>query len=211
VYKTLVGSEVSSSKFARQPPRVFEPPPLPKPTKGERTRRRLLDIAAQMFVEQGYFAVSIRDIAAKADLTNGAVYGHFRTKGQLLVEVIRWKMAERDEMIDFAAASDPARGIDLLYDGLGRDLRLLEVDAAAAARHDADVMAGLSTLYKERLARTERVIGNGVPDPKALAWFISTLGAGIGMREAAGMASPGTKRKRETIFAAFGDIFHLPR
>src|SRR5262245_57797500 len=93
-------------------PRAFVPPEPPRTPKSERTRRRLLDLAAELFIERGYAAVSIRDIAVAAQLTNGAVYGHFRSKGQLLVEVIRWKIAERDAATDFAEiALDPERGV----------------------------------------------------------------------------------------------------
>ena len=100
-------------------------------------------MAGDLFLERGYAAVSIRDIAAATGLTNGAVYGHFRSKGQLLVEVIRRKMAERDQATDFSlAATDPETGIELMYDERDRQIRMLEVDAAAAARHDPDVAAG---------------------------------------------------------------------
>ncbi len=85
--------------------RSFVPPPPPKTPKSAGTRRRLLDVAAELFIERGYSAVSMRDIAAAARLTKGAVYGHFRSKGQLLVEVIRWKIAERDHAPGFREAT----------------------------------------------------------------------------------------------------------
>jgi AcrR family transcriptional regulator len=164
-----------------------------------------------MFVEQGYFAVSIRDIAKAADLTNGAVYGHFRSKGQLLVQVIRWKHTERDHAIDFATAAQPMRGIDFMYDKLGRDVRLLEVDAAAAARHDIDVRTGMTELSHERLQHIEQAVESVASDPRALAWFITTMGVGIGLRESAGLRSPSVKRMRETVSAAFGGVLDLGR
>ena len=134
--------------------RPFVPPPPPKTPKSAGTRQRLLDLAAELFIERGYDAVSMRDIASAAKLTKGAVYGHFRSKGQLLVEVIRSKIAERDRTIDYVEArANPERGVALIHDEAGRDIRLLEVDAAAAARHDPEIAAGLMAFYLERHAR----------------------------------------------------------
>lgn len=195
-----------SAQGPRSALRVFDPPPLPKSTKGVRTRRRILGVAASLFVERGYFGVSIRDIAAAAGITNGAVYGHFKTKGHLLVEVIRWKIAERDEATDYEAVQDPQSGVHLLYDPAGRDTRLLEVDAAAAARLDPDVASGLAALYRERRVQIETMVADLSPDAAALAWFITTVGAGIGVREAAGIPLPTQKAMRATISAAFDGV-----
>lgn len=184
----MISTELVSDRVtAYTQGRPFVPPEPPRTPKSSRTRRRLLDLAADLFIERGYAAVSIRDIASAAQLTNGAVYGHFRSKGQLFVEVIRWKLAERDEAIDFTkAAADPERAVELMYDERYRDIRLLEVDAAAAARHDPDVAAGLAELYGERNQRIRDAVGD-VRDPDSATWLIVALVAGIGMREAIGL------------------------
>ncbi len=180
----------------------FVPPPAPRTPKSARTRQLLIDVAADLFIERGYHAASLRDIAAAANLTIGAVYGHFRSKGQLLVEVIRWKIAERDNEPDFhAALAEAERGIPLMYSDRGRDIRILEVDAAAAARHDPDVAAGLDRLYGERLDRIRDAMAD-VADPDTSAWLIAALSGGIGMRESAGMPMPDAARLHATIAAA---------
>jgi AcrR family transcriptional regulator len=156
----------------------------------------------QLFIERGYSGVSMRDLAAAAGLTKGAVYGHFRSKGQLLVEVIRWRLAEEDEATDYEAVlAMPERGVELMFDDRGRQHRLLEVDAAAAARHDPDVAAGLSELYRDRDARIRDVMSE-LPDPNTTAWIIAALTAGIGMRESAGVPLPSKKRLGALILAA---------
>lgn len=160
-----------------------------------------MDLAAEMFIGRGYHAVSMRDIAAAADLTKGALYGHFRSKGQLLVEVIRWKIAERDESIDFAEVrAHPERGVALLHDEAGRDIRLLEVDAAAAARHDPEVAAGLADFYLERHTRIRDAMFE-VADPDTAAWVVSALTAGVGMKESTGLPLPRAKRLTAAMMA----------
>jgi AcrR family transcriptional regulator len=178
---------------------TFVPPPAPKTPKAAGTRRRLLDAAAELFIERGYNAVSMRDVAGAAGLTKGAIYGHFRSKGQLLVEVIRSRLAAREHSDGFRDLLDDSdRAITLMYADDGRDIRMLEVDAAAAARHDADVEAGLADLYRERQARIRAAI-DGVQDPEVVAWVISTMSAGVAMKDATGFGLPDAERVRSTV------------
>ena len=185
---------------------AFVPPAAPRTPKARRTRERLLEVAGDLFIERGFAAVSIRDIAAATGLTNGAVYGHFRSKGQLLVEVIRRKLAERDEVTDFSlAAADAESGVELMYDERYRQIRMLEVDAAAAARHDTDVAAGLSELYAQRHERIRQAAA-ALGDPEAAAWLIEALTAGIGMKESAGQTFPEPDRLRAALLGMIGGL-----
>ena len=186
--------------------RAFVPPPPPKTTKSAGTRRRLLDLAAQLFIEHGYDAVSMRDIASAAKLTKGAVYGHFRSKGQLLVEVIRWKISERDQAIDFVEVrANAERGAELIHDETGRETRLLEVDAAAAARHDPEVAAGLRSLYLERHVQIRDAMSE-LADPDTAAWVVTALTAGVGMKESTGLPVPDAGRLTTAILAALNGL-----
>ncbi|MDN5854700.1 MAG: TetR family transcriptional regulator [Actinomycetia bacterium] len=46
-------------------------------SKGERTRRRVLDEAAALFARRGVAAVSMGDVATAAGLQAGSLYFHF--------------------------------------------------------------------------------------------------------------------------------------
>ena len=199
-----------TTRATAAPFKPFVPPADPKTPKSAGTRRRLLGLATRLFIERGYDAVSMRDIADAAELTKGAVYGHFRSKGQLLVEVIRWKLAEHDGSIDFAEAqSGPTHGVDLMFDKSGREVRLLEVDAAAAARHDPEVAAGLADLYRERHLRIRDAMSH-LADPDTSAWVLAALSAGIGMKEASGVALPDSDRLTATIWASVEGLMAQP-
>jgi AcrR family transcriptional regulator len=202
----MAGAVVPAPSF-----RPFVPPLPPKTPKSAGTRRRLLDLAARLFIERGYQAVSMRDIASAAELTKGAVYGHFRSKGQLLVEVIRWKIAERDGRTDFVdAQANPLHGIALMHDEAGRETRLLEVDAAAAARHDPEVASGLASLYLERHARIRDAMSD-LADPDTAAWVLAALNAGIGAKEATEMPLPDADRLTASVWAAVNGLISQPR
>ena len=53
----------------------------------EDTRRALLDAARHELAAKGYVATSLDDIVARAGLTKGALYHHFRSKAALLEAV----------------------------------------------------------------------------------------------------------------------------
>jgi AcrR family transcriptional regulator len=49
------------------------------------TRERILDIALDLFTEQGYDKTSLRQIAEKLGFSKAAVYYHFASKGDILL------------------------------------------------------------------------------------------------------------------------------
>ncbi|GAA2628370.1 TetR/AcrR family transcriptional regulator [Actinomadura fulvescens] len=57
-------------------------------SKGERTRARILDSATELFSRSGFYAVSLRDIAAHAGLTHAGLLHHFPGKEDLLIKVL---------------------------------------------------------------------------------------------------------------------------
>lgn len=56
--------------------------------KGERTRRTILEAAYDLFLEQGYTATSMRQIAERAGLAVGGIYNHFPNKEAIFAELI---------------------------------------------------------------------------------------------------------------------------
>ncbi|MFI0352256.1 TetR/AcrR family transcriptional regulator [Actinomadura sp. 9N407] len=114
---------------------------------GASVRDRLIAAAVQEFGEQGYDRARVQDIARRAGLTTGAIYGNFRNKAELLAEAVDSGLAAASRMVDRA-----------LNDGVGA-ARLLETivtvaadpcqrawaplisEALAAAKRDAEVAA----------------------------------------------------------------------
>lgn len=52
------------------------------------TRNRILTAAVDLIAEKGYARTTFEDIAERLELTKGAVYWHFKTKPDLLTELI---------------------------------------------------------------------------------------------------------------------------
>lgn len=57
-------------------------------TKGERTRRAILDAARRVIMEKGYTAASMREIGDAAGITPAAIYNHFAGKEALFSAVL---------------------------------------------------------------------------------------------------------------------------
>jgi AcrR family transcriptional regulator len=59
----------------------------PHHTRRSDTRRRIQDVALELFAEQGYEKTSLREIAERLDVTKAALYYHFKTKEDILISV----------------------------------------------------------------------------------------------------------------------------
>ena len=57
-------------------------------SKGERTRQAILQAAYELFLENGYAATSVRQIAERSGLALGGIYNHFENKEAIFSELI---------------------------------------------------------------------------------------------------------------------------
>ena len=154
------------------------------------TRERLLRAAADVFAERGYDGTRVADIAVAAGVSNGALYAHFPSKADLLVDALRTH--GRRLLADLFAA-DPNRSITELLLAIGRWLPrrrdprgYLIVEALVAARRDQDVARPMRDYIGERadwLSERVRLAQTGgeldpVLSPNALAPFGLLLAMG---------------------------------
>jgi AcrR family transcriptional regulator len=57
-------------------------------SKGERTQQTIEEAAYELFLEQGYSATSMRQIAERAGIALGSIYNHFAGKDEIFQELI---------------------------------------------------------------------------------------------------------------------------
>jgi AcrR family transcriptional regulator len=55
--------------------------------KRERTRRALIDCAAALVAERGFEGTSLEEVARRAGMTRGAIYGNFESREELFLAV----------------------------------------------------------------------------------------------------------------------------
>jgi AcrR family transcriptional regulator len=77
------------------------------------TRERILDIALELFTEQGYEATSLRDIAERLGTTKAALYYHFARKEDILLELhLRLHALGREALDRFGELPDGPQRAD---------------------------------------------------------------------------------------------------
>lgn len=83
---------------------------MPKRTHedAERTKQAILESALRLFSRRGYESTSLSDIARFAGVTRGAIYWHFKDKGQILVELCEYLDSDKGFHDLLKQASDPS-------------------------------------------------------------------------------------------------------
>lgn len=117
------------------------------PDPDARTATRILDVALELFTEQGYEGTSLREVAKRLNLSTPALYYHYTSKDHLLISLVGPALDRTDELVDrsrSAANSTDARRallgayLDLLLDCrdlfrfLGRDVGALNREGIGA-------------------------------------------------------------------------------
>ncbi|MBL4667088.1 MAG: TetR/AcrR family transcriptional regulator [Sneathiella sp.] len=74
------------------------------------TRQSILDAAAHMFRDAGYAAVSLRGIAAAAEMKAGSVYYHFKSKEDIVLEVLNLGIERVHEAVQLSYADQVGIG-----------------------------------------------------------------------------------------------------
>jgi AcrR family transcriptional regulator len=126
----------------------------PSGGKRARTRAKLIGAAAEVIAEKGYDRASLEEIAARAGMTRGAVYGNFKGKEELFLALVasHWK----------PIVPSLKRGL-----GLKEQMRILgrTIAAEARARQRQAAAATAFQLYvlthksmRDRMARHNAIV-----------------------------------------------------
>ena len=105
--------------------------PLSRAERREQTRDDLIAAADRLFVEGGFHATSLDQIAAAAGYTKGAVYSNFASKEDLFFAVYERRAGAAETQLTEQLAADPAAGLARISSDTsgrhGRDDRWLAV------------------------------------------------------------------------------------
>jgi AcrR family transcriptional regulator len=74
---------------------------------GVETRRQILLSALELFGAHGFAETSLREVAAKVGITKPALYYHFSSKEELLLELARPIQEAMDELLSRAETAEP--------------------------------------------------------------------------------------------------------
>lgn len=167
---------------------------------------RLLAAAAEVFAERGYDKAGVAEIARRAGVTTGAIYGRYPGKAELLVEAIDPHAGDELDAL-FADHHFVGRMQDIL---LAAGSRLIEPDESdlvgpslllesfVAARRHPDVGRVLRARVDERQRRLTEIVElakadggiDAINDTASLVTFCHALGFGFLLLEAIEMPMP---------------------
>ncbi|WP_030992595.1 TetR/AcrR family transcriptional regulator [Streptomyces sp. NRRL S-1813] len=128
------------------------------------TRRKIADTALRLFLERGYDAVGIRDVAAEADVAVTTLFSHFASKEALVFEQDDDFEQRLTQAVTSRAPDEP------LISALRREIQALVLhctaDSAAPIRHMIDASPALRE-YEEsmRLRHAESLATAIAADP----------------------------------------------
>jgi AcrR family transcriptional regulator len=131
----------------------------------ESTRERILTSAARLFAERGFEGASMPAIAKASGITAGAIYKHFESKGELLLEVVRRSFesaplfAQNSEIAHDATALPQLASV--YTDPALKLVRQLSIEVHSAASRDAEV--------RRVLAHSDELAMHHVGDSVAMA------------------------------------------
>lgn len=172
----------------------------PRRRKSDETTKRLLDAAAEVFIEKGYDKAVVSDIARRAGMTTGAVFARWPTKSDVMgaaADHIFSQILPEQRLRDFGIEDLPA--FDIFSAWASRlltrdDAHEVLVQAFGSARNNDAVGESLQRFLSEQADQLQRLIERGRqegqfdPDlcPVAQALYIQAIGIGTHLLLSAG-------------------------
>jgi AcrR family transcriptional regulator len=163
-------------------------------------REQLLDAAARVFAEKGYFGAKIMDIVRTSGLSSGAVYGRFSSKDELLMEAVLSRVEKNAVGSRFLGKTVAEIVMEASRtDGGLDDAEATQIEAFVAARREPQVAKAIAeararwrTTIGEPLI--QQAIAEGVADPESdfdsIIYFLESLNLGLLVQRGAGQLPP---------------------
>ena len=163
-------------------------------------REQLLDAAARVFAEKGYFGARIMDIVREAGLSSGAVYGRFDSKDELLMEAVLGRVEKNAVGLRFQGKTVGEIVMETSRtEGALDDAEATQLEAFVAApprtrgrQGDRGSEARWRTTIGEPLV--QQAIAEGVASPDAdfdsIIYFLESLNLGLLVQRGAGQLPP---------------------
>ena len=165
-------------------------------------RAQILSAARRVFIEKGYLAARVEDVARAAALSKGAVYFYFDSKRALFDALVEAEHAQTLSFLESAEADPRPAAVKLLalgkeyleyFAGLQSPPRFFLLMSEMSIRDDA-LRDQVEAIHERFISRTESIIAQGIQegafrdvDPRAAAVMLKAMIDGLGGQAAIGI------------------------
>ncbi len=176
---------------------------MPVQQRGEQTRERILETAAECFARSGYDATGVAEICRRAGVSKGAFYHHFTTKQAVFLELLDTWLGGVDAQLEAivsegASVPDGLRSMasfaGFVFAAAGEQLPIF-LEFLAKASHDETVWQATIEPYRRYRAYFTDMVEGGIAegslrpvDPKVAAHVIVSMAVGMILQ---GLLAPG--------------------
>jgi AcrR family transcriptional regulator len=193
-------------------------------SKAGKPRDRIFDCAQDLFHRKGIRGVGVEAIAEAAGTSKMALYRHFDSKDELIIEYLNYKGRKSDEIwaeIEAQNPEDPAgqlygfvdkAAIYIAEDERGCDLANAAIELTEQGHPGLRVIEEFKMRQRERLTNLCRTAGASQPDLLADTLFLLIEGARVS-RRSVGTTGPSANLVRTSrgVIASFGVPLREPR
>ncbi len=165
-------------------------------------RAQILRSARAVFIDKGYLAARMEDVAKRAGLSKGAVYFYFSSKRDLFGALVREEHENTYSFLDQAEQDDRPAGVKLLdlgqryldyFAGLKSPPRFFLMMSEQAIR-DEEIREEVHAVHRRFVDAATRVLAQGMAegtfrqgDPLAVAQLFKALVDGLAGQSAVGI------------------------
>ena len=147
------------------------------------TRQRIIDVATDLFIEKGYEATSLREIAERVGVTKAALYYHFASKSEMVAAIIEPFVSAQQEWLaglpDAPTDEQWADALGLVMDWMIDNRRIFQL-----FERNHEVFEGLhaeGSDHDELHARVGTVLSNPDVDVRRRIRMAAALGVSMAM------------------------------
>jgi AcrR family transcriptional regulator len=195
-----------------------------KPRRGEVSKERILDAAAELFSQRGYAGAGVDQLAARSGIAKTAIYYHFGNKEGLLAAVLERAATAWIDGIQAAAkqAGTPLARLDRALAGMRAMLeekpwilKLVQILALEVAEEKPEVRATLQSILRRAreaiVTGLHDALGLELPNAERIAGVMLALldGISLGLHldpQAISLDDAFEEMRRITVFMVLGQL-----
>jgi TetR/AcrR family transcriptional regulator len=189
-------------------------------------RAQILRAARSVFIQKGFLAARVEDVAKRAGLSKGAVYFYFSSKRELFLTLVHEEQENTYHFLEQAESDDRPAAVKLLdlgrtylgyFAGLKSPPRFFMMMSEQGIR-DSEIQEELHAVHNHFVDAAARILAQGMAegsfrnlDPVAVAQILKALIDGLAGQSAIGIRPDQDRLTGDGIQMILNGILAPPR